>query len=382
MVLLGTLVVLLLAETSLFIFALLLKILACRFRSEALILSVISESITRSAIASLVAAVIAVTALTIAVTAAITLTAFHTRTTLSVKSASLRSAIAHTSSVTILSALTVTLSVATLTIVTIAVSVVTVVTALATLVLSTVVTIILTVTALTVIAVVTVTVLRSVCRSGLCHILCRLCCLRCLCGCSILYCLLLYRCLCLRLFRRLLSTVAGYHCHAGSGRRRGQRLDGTYGSLCLNTVAVRIILVTIVLVSAALIRTLSACISLSLSTLSTLTTLTLSTLSTLTALTLSGHLGILRVANENNLFLLFRLLSRFGLLGNFRFLSLCFPCGCLSLFLSRLCVFGIYRSFLCCGCSCFFLSEAVAYQCCRILFQRALCCLCLNSFFL
>ena len=371
MVLLGTLVVLLLAETSLFIFALLLKILACRFRSEALILSVISESITRSAIASSVAAVIAVTALTIAVTAAITLTAFHTRTTLSVKSASLRSAIAHTSSVTILSALTVTLSVATLTIVTIAVSVVTVVTALATLVLSTVVTIILTVTALTVIAVVTVTVLRSVCRSGRCHILCRLCCLRCLCGCSILYCLLLYRCLCLRLFRRLLSTVAGYHCHAGSGRRRGQRLDGTYGSLCLNTVAVGIILVTIVLVSAALIRTLSACISLSLSTLSTLT-----------ALTLSGHLGILRVANENNLFLLFRLLSRFGLLGNFRFLSLCFPCGCLSLFLSRLCVFGIYRSFLCCGCSCFFLSEAVAYQCCRILFQRALCCLCLNSFFL
>ena len=368
MVLLGTLVVLLLAETSLFIFALLLKILACRFRSEALILSVISESITRSAIASSVAAVIAVTALTIAVTAAITLTAFHTRTTLSVKSASLRSAIAHTSSVTILSALTVTLSVATLTIVTIAVSVVTVVTALATLVLSTVVTIILTVTALTVIAVVTVTVLRSVCRSGLCHILCRLCCLRCLCGCSILYCLLLYRCLCLRLFRRLLSTVAGYHCHAGSGRRRGQRLDGTYGSLCLNTVAVRIILVTIVLVSAALIRTLSACISLSLSTLTTLT--------------LSGHLGILRVANENNLFLLFRLLSRFGLLGNFRFLSLCFPCGCLSLFLSRLCVFGIYRSFLCCGCSCFFLSEAVAYQCCRIFFQRALCCLCLNSFFL
>ena len=368
MVLLGTLVVLLLAETSLFIFALLLKILACRFRSEALILSVISESITRSAIASSVAAVIAVTALTIAVTAAITLTAFHTRTTLSVKSASLRSAIAHTSSVTILSALTVTLSVATLTIVTIAVSVVTVVTALATLVLSTVVTIILTVTALTVIAVVTVTVLRSVCRSGLCHILCRLCCLRCLCGCSILYCLLLYRCLCLRLFRRLLSTVAGYHCHARSGRWRGQRLDGTYGSLCLNTVAVGIILVTIVLVSAALIRTLSACISLSLSTLSTLT--------------LSGHLGILRVANENNLFLLFRLLSRFGLLGNFRFLSLCFPCGCLSLFLSRLCVFGIYRSFLCCGCSCFFLSEAVAYQCCRILFQRALCCLCLNSFFL
>ena len=273
--------------------------------------------------------------------------------------------------ISILSALTVTLSVATLTIVTIAVSVVTVVTALATLVLSTVVTIILTVTALTVIAVVTVTVLRSVCRSGRCHILCRLCCLRCLCGCSILYCLLLYRCLCLRLFRRLLSTVAGYHCHAGSGRRRGQRLDGTYGSLCLNTVAVGIILVTIVLVSAALIRTLSACISLSLSTLSTLT-----------ALTLSGHLGILRVANENNLFLLFRLLSRFGLLGNFRFLSLCFPCGCLSLFLSRLCVFGIYRSFLCCGCSCFFLSEAVAYQCCRILFQRALCCLCLNSFFL
>ena len=178
MVLLGTLVVRLLAETSLFIFALLLKILACRFRSEALILSVISESITRSAIASSVAAVIAVTALTVAVTAAITLTAFHTRTTLSVKSASLRSAIAHTSSVTILSALTVTLSVATLTIVTIAVSVVTVVTALATLVLSTVVTIILTVTALTVIAVVTVTVLRSVCRSGLCHILCRLCCLR------------------------------------------------------------------------------------------------------------------------------------------------------------------------------------------------------------
>ena len=147
----------------------------------------------------------------------------------------------------------------------------------------------------------------------------------------------------------------------------GQRLDGTYGSLCLNTVAVGIILVTIVLVSAALIRTLSACISLSLSTLTTLT--------------LSRHLGILRVTNENNLFLLFRLLSRFGLLGNFRFLSLCplrvpepFPQQALRFrYLPELSVLRVQLLFL---------SEAVAYQCCRILFQRALCCLCLNSFFL
>ena len=364
MVLLGTLVVLLLAETSLFIFALLFEILTSRFRSEALILSVISESITRSAIASLVAAVIAVTALTVAVTAAITLAAFHTRTTLSVKSASLRSAIAHTSSVTILAALTIALSVAALTIVTIAVSVVTVVTALTTIVLSTVITVVLTVTTLTVIAVVTVTVLRSVCRSCLCGILCILRCL-CLSGCGILYCLLLYRCLCLRLFRRLLSTIAGYHCHTGSGGRRGQRLNGTYRSLCLYAAVIRVILITVVLVSAALslIGTLSACISL--------------TLSVLTALTLSGHLGILRVAYENDLFLLFRFLSGFCLIG-----SLCIPCGCLCLFLSGLCAFGIYRSFLRCGCSRFFLSEAVTYQCCRILFQRTLCCLGLNSFFL
>ena len=273
MVLLGTLVVLLLAETSLFIFALLLNIFTCRFRSEALILSVISESITRSAIASLVAAVIAVTALTIAVTAAITLTAFHTRTTLSVKSASLRSAIAHTSSVCVLAALAVALTIATLTIITIAISVITIITALTTIVLTTIITvlsvIILTVTTLTVVAVI---VLRSLRRSCLCS-----------CGIGILRCLFFYGSLrgcgiIYRLFRRLLSFIAGYHCHTGCGRRRGQRLDGTYGSLCLHTVIVRIVLIAVVLISVilSLVRTLSAGISLSLSVLS--------------ALTLSGHL--------------------------------------------------------------------------------------------
>ena len=195
MVLLGTLVVLLLAETSLFIFALLLNIFTCRFRSEALILSVISESITRSAIASLVAAVIAVTALTVAVIPAITLAAFHTRTTLSVKSASLRSAIAHTSSVCVLSALSA---------------------ALTTIVLTTIITvlsvIILTVTTLTVVAVIVLRSLRrSVRRSCLCS-----------CGIGILRCLLFYGSLCscgiiYRLFRRLLSLIAGYHCHTGCG---------------------------------------------------------------------------------------------------------------------------------------------------------------------
>lgn len=182
MVLLGTLVVLLLAETSLFIFALLLNIFTCRFRSEALILSVISESITRSSIASLVAAVIAVTALTVAVIPAITLAAFHTRTTLSVKSASLRSAITHTSSVCVLSALAVALTIATLTIITIAISVITIITALTTIVLTTIITvlsvIILTVTTLTVVAVI---VLRSLRRSCLCS-----------CGIGILRCLLFY----------------------------------------------------------------------------------------------------------------------------------------------------------------------------------------------
>ena len=212
MVLLGTLVVLLLAETSLFIFALLLNIFTCRFRSEALILSVISESITRSAIASLVAAVIAVTALTVAVIPAITLAAFHTRTTLSVKSASLRSAITHTSSVCVLSALAVALTIATLTIITIAISVITIITALTTIVLTTIITvlsvIILTVTTLTVVAVI---VLRSLRRSCLCS--CGIGILRCLLfygslrGCSIIY----------RLFRRLLSLIAGYHCHTGCG---------------------------------------------------------------------------------------------------------------------------------------------------------------------
>ena len=330
MVLLGALVVLLLAETSLFIFALLLHIFACRFRSEALILSVISESITRSAIASLVAAVIAVTALTVAVISAITLAAFHTRTTLSVKSASLRSAIAHTSSVCVLSALAVALTIATLTIITIAISVITIITALTTIVLSTIITvlsvIILTVTTLTVVAII---VLRSVRRSCLCSILCILCILcilRCLRGYGIgtLRCLFLYRSLrgcgiVYRLFRRLLSLIAGYHCHTGCGRRRGQRLDGTYWSLGLHTVIVRIVLITVVLVSVilSLVRTLSAGISLSLSVLS--------------ALTLSGHLGILRVAYKDDLFLLFRLFGRFGFL--------------LRLFLSRLCIFSLCRSF-------------------------------------
>ena len=323
MVLLGALVVLLLAETSLFIFALLLNIFACRFRSEALILSVISESITRSAIASLVAAVIAVTALTVAVIPAITLAAFHTRTTLSVKSASLRSAIAHTSSVCVLSALAVALTITALTIITIAISVITIITALTTIVLSTIITvlsiIILTVTTLTVVAVI---VLRSVRRSCLCGVLCILRGLR-SCGISILRCLLLYRSLCgygivYGLFRRLLSLIAGYHCHTGCGRRRGQRLDGTYRSLCLHTVIVRIVLITVVLVSVilSLVRTLSAGISLSLSVLS--------------ALTLSGHLGILRVAYKDDLFLLFRLFGRFGFL--------------LRLFLSRLCIFSLCRS--------------------------------------
>ena len=332
MVLLGALVVLLLAETSLFIFALLLHIFACRFRSEALILSVISESITRSAIASLVAAVIAVTALTVAVISAITLAAFHTRTTLSVKSASLRSAIAHTSSVCVLSALAVALTIATLTIITIAISVITIITALTTIVLSTIITvlsvIILTVTTLTVVAII---VLRSVRRSCLCSILCILRRLRGY-GIGTLRCLFLYRSLrgcgiVYRLFRRLLSLIAGYHCHTGCGRRRSQRLDGTYGSLCLHTVFVRIVLITVVLVSVilSLVRALSAGISLSLSVLS--------------ALTLSGHLGILRVAYKDDLFLLFRLFGRF--------------CFLLRLFLKRLCVFSL------CG-SLFFRS-----RCCR-----------------
>ena len=326
MVLLGTLVVLLLAETSLFIFALLLNIFTCRFRSEALILSVISESITRSAIASLVAAVIAVTALTVAVIPAITLAAFHTRTTLSVKSASLRSAIAHTSSVCVLSALAAALTVAALTIITIAISVITIITALTTIVLTTIITvlsvIILTVTTLTVVAVIVLRSLRrSVRRSCLCS--CGIGILRCLLfygslrGCSIIY----------RLFRRLLSLIAGYHIHTGCGRRRSQRLDGTYRSLCLHTVIVRIVLIAVVLVSVilSLVRTLSAGISLPLSVLS--------------ALALSGHLGILRVTYENNLFLLFRFLGRF--------------CFLLRLFLSRLCIFSLYRSFFFhSGCCC------------------------------
>ena len=333
MVLLGALVVLLLAETSLFIFALLLNIFACRFRSEALILSVISESITRSAIASLVAAVIAVTALTVAVISAITLAAFHTRTTLSVKSASLRSAIAHTSSVCVLSALAVALTIATLTIITIAISVITIITALTTIVLSTIITvlsvIILTVTTLTVVAII---VLRSVHRSCLCSILCILRCLRGY-GIGTLRCLFLYRSLrgcgiVYRLFRRLLSLITGYHCHTGCGRRRGQRLDGTYWSLCLHTVIVRIVLITVILVSVilSLVRALSAGISLSLSVLSTLT--------------LSGHLGILRVAYKDDLFLLFRLFGRF--------------CFLLRLFLKRLCVFSLCGSLFfrsrCCSC--------------------------------
>ena len=331
MVLLGALVVLLLAETSLFIFALLLHIFACRFRSEALILSVISESITRSAIASLVAAVIAVTALTVAVISAITLAAFHTRTTLSVKSASLRSAIAHTSSVCVLSALAVALTIATLTIITIAISVITIITALTTIVLSTIITvlsvIILSVTTLTVVAVI---VLRSVRRSCLCSILCILRCLRGY-GIGTLRCLFLYRSLrgcgiVYRLFRRLLSLIAGYHCHTGCGRRRGQRLDGTYWSLGLHTVIVRIVLITVVLVSVilSLVRTLSAGISLSLSVLSTLT--------------LSGHLGILRVAYKDDLFLLFCLFRRFGFL--------------LRLFLSRLCIFSLCGSLFFCSRCC------------------------------
>ena len=318
MVLLGALVVLLLAETSLFIFALLLNIFTCRFRSEALILSVISESITRSAIASLVAAVIAVTALTVAVIPAITLAAFHTRTTLSVKSASLRSAIAHTSSVCVLSALAVALTIATLTIITIAISVITIITALTTIVLATIITV-LSVTTLTVVAII---VLRSVRRSRLCSILCILRCLRGY-GIGTLRCLFLYRSLrgcgiVYRLFRRLLSLITGYHCHTGCGRRRGQRLDGTYGSLCLHTVIVRIVLITVVLVSVilSLVRALSASISLSLSVLSTLT--------------LSGHLGILRVAYKDDLFLLFRLFGRF--------------CFLLRLFLKRLCVFSLCGS--------------------------------------
>ena len=326
MVLLGTLVVLLLAETSLFIFALLLNIFTCRFRSEALILSVISESITRSSIASLVAAVIAVTALTVAVIPAITLAAFHTRTTLSVKSASLRSAITHTSSVCVLSALAVALTIATLTIITIAISVITIITALTTIVLTTIITvlsvIILTVTTLTVVAVIVLRSLRrSLRRSCLCS-----------CGIGILRCLFFYGSLrgcgiIYRLFRRLLSFIAGYHCHTGCGRRRGQRLDGTYGSLCLHTVIVRIVLIAVVLISVilSLVRTLSAGISLSLSVLS--------------ALTLSGHLGILRVTYENNLFLLFRFLGRF--------------CFLLCLFLNRLCIFSLCRSFFFhSGCCC------------------------------
>ena len=363
MVLLGTLVVLLLAETSLFIFALLLNIFTCRFRSEALILSVISESITRSAIASSVAAVIAVTALTIAVTAAITLTAFHTRTTLSVKSASLRSAIAHTSSVCVLSALAAALTIAALTIITIAISVITIITALTTIVLTTIITvlsvIILSVTTLTVVAVI---VLRSLRRSVLC------CILRCLwlSCCGILCCLFFYRCLCRGVvcgLLRLLSSVSGYHIHTGGGRRRGQRFDGTYRSLCLYTVTVGIILVS---ASLSLIRALSAGVSLSLSVL--------------TALTLSGHLGILRVAYEDNFFLFLRLI-----------LTLILCCGLLHLICCGLCFFlCLHRLFFCrsgsfcllCRGSLLFVSQTLTNQRCRILFQRALCCLCLNSFFL
>ena len=182
-----------------------------------------------------------------------------------------------------------------------------------TIVLSTIITvlsvIILTVTTLTVVAVI---VLRSLRRSCLCS--CGIGILRCLLfygslrGCSIIY----------RLFRRLLSLIAGYHCHTGCGRRRGQRLDGTYGSLCLHTVIVRIVLIAVVLISVilSLVRTLSAGISLSLSVLS--------------ALTLSGHLGILRVAYKDDLFLLFRLFGRF--------------CFLLRLFLSRLCIFSLCGS--------------------------------------
>ena len=363
MVLLGTLVVLLLAETSLFIFALLLNIFTCRFRSEALILSVISESITRSAIASLVAAVIAVTALTVAVIPAITLAAFHTRTTLSVKSASLRSAIAHTSSVCVLSALAAALTIAALTIITIAISVITIITALTTIVLTTIITvlsvIILSVTTLTVVAVI---VLRSLRRSVLC------CILRCLwlSCCGILCCLFFYRCLCRGVvcgLLRLLSSVSGYHIHTGGGRRRGQRFDGTYRSLCLYTVTVGIILVS---ASLSLIRALSAGVSLSLSVL--------------TALTLSGHLGILRVAYEDNFFLFLRLI-----------LTLILCCGLLHLICCGLCFFlCLHRLFFCrsgsfcllCRGSLLFVSQTLTNQRCRILFQRALCCLSLNSFFL
>ena len=363
MVLLGTLVVLLLAETSLFIFALLLNIFTCRFRSEALILSVISESITRSAIASLVAAVIAVTALTVAVIPAITLAAFHTRTTLPVKSASLRSAIAHTSSVCVLSALAAALTIAALTIITIAISVITIITALTTIVLTTIITvlsvIILSVTTLTVVAVI---VLRSLRRSVLC------CILRCLwlSCCGILCCLFFYRCLCRGVvcgLLRLLSSVSGYHIHTGGGRRRGQRLDGTYRSLCLYTVTIGIILVS---ASLSLIRALSAGVSLSLSVL--------------TALTLSGHLGILRVAYEDNFFLFLRLI-----------LTLILCCGLLHLICCGLCFFlCLHRLFFCrsgsfcllCRGSLLFVSQTLTNQRCRILFQRALCCLSLNSFFL
>ena len=366
MVLLGTLVVLLLTETSLFIFALLLNIFTCRFRSEALILPVISESITRSAIASLVAAVIAVTALTVAVIPAITLAAFHTRTTLSVKSASLRSAIAHASSVCVLSALAAALTIAALTIITVTISVVTIIAALTTIVLSTIITvlsvIILTVTTLAVVSVVTVIVLRSVRRSVLC------CILRCLwlSCCGILCCLFFYRCLCRGVvcgLLRLLSSVSGYHIHTGGGRRRGQRFDGTYRSLCLYTVTVGIILVS---ASLSLIRALSAGVSLSLSVL--------------TALTLSGHLGILRVAYEDNFFLFLRLI-----------LTLILCCGLLHLICCGLCFFlCLHRLFFCrsgsfcllCRGSLLFVSQTLTNQRCRILFQRALCCLCLNSFFL
>ena len=371
MVLLGTLVVLLLTETSLFIFALLLNIFTCRFRSEALILSVISESITRSAIASLVAAVIAVTALTVAVIPAITLAAFHTRTTLSVKSASLRSAITHASSVCVLSALAAALTIAALTIITVTISVVTIIAALTTIVLSTIITvlsvIILTVTTLAVVSVVTVIVLRSVRRSVLCCIL-RCLCLSCLClsCCGILCCLFFYRCLCRGVvcgLLRLLSSVSGYHIHTGGGRRRGQRFDGTYRSLCLYTVTVGIILVS---ASLSLIRALSAGVSLSLSVL--------------TALTLSGHLGILRVAYEDNFFLFLRLI-----------LTLILCCGLLHLICCGLCCFlCLHRLFFCrsgsfcllCRGSLLFVSQTLTNQRCRILFQRALCCLSLNSFFL
>ena len=363
MVLLGTLVVLLLAETSLFIFALLLNIFTCRFRSEALILSVISESITRSSIASLVAAVIAVTALTVAVIPAITLAAFHTRTTLSVKSASLRSAIAHASSVCVLSALAAALTIAALTIITVTISVVTIIAALTTIVLTTIITvlsvIILSVTTLTVVAVI---VLRSLRRSVLC------CILRCLwlSCCGILCCLFFYRCLCRGVvcgLLRLLSSVSGYHIHTGGGRRRGQRFDGTYRSLCLYTVTVGIILVS---ASLSLIRALSAGVSLSLSVL--------------TALTLSGHLGILRVAYEDNFFLFLRLI-----------LTLILCCGLLHLICCGLCFFlCLHRLFFCrsgsfcllCRGSLLFVSQTLTNQRCCILFQRALCCLCLNSFFL